>query len=104
MARCKITVLERSFRKEYVDLYVENERKKTLGPCETFSDGQVFITDVVSGPPAGFCPWAWDDLYKVIAAFYANGKFDMWTEGGRTIVACCTDGTRPVYFKIQAIA
>lgn len=39
MARCKITVLERSFRKEYVDLYVENERKKTLGPCETFSDG-----------------------------------------------------------------
>ncbi len=53
MARCKITVLERSFRKEYVDLYVENERKKMLGPCETFSDGQVFITDAVSGPPAG---------------------------------------------------
>lgn len=59
MVKCKITVLKRSFNKEYVDAYVESERKKTLGPCEVFKEGQEFITDVFSASaiPAGFCPW-----------------------------------------------
>ncbi|HWQ45233.1 MAG TPA: TIGR04076 family protein [Longilinea sp.] len=103
MAQSKITVIERSFRKEYVDLIVENERKKTLGPCEVFTEGQTFIVDAAASMPQGFCPWAWNDIYKVIVAFYANGKFDMWTQGGDVIIACCTDGTRPVYFKIEKI-
>ncbi|HPH97731.1 MAG TPA: TIGR04076 family protein [Anaerolineaceae bacterium] len=104
MPQCKITVIKTSFNKELVDLYVEAERKKTLGPCEVFHEGQEFITDVmVGGMPQGFCPWAWDDIFKVLTAFYANGKFDMWTQGGEVIIACCTDGTRPVYFKIEKI-
>ena len=103
MAKVKITVLKTSFNKEYVDLYVEKERRKTLSTCETFKEGQEFITDAVIGMPPGFCPWAWDDIYKVVSAYYANGSFDMWTEGGDTIIACCTDGTRPVYFKIDKL-
>ncbi len=103
MAQCKVTVIERSFRKEYVEQYVEEERKKTLGLCEYFVEGQTFIVDAVSNMPQGFCPWAWNDIYKTIAAYYANGNFGMWTQGGDTIIACCTDGTRPVYFKIEKI-
>lgn len=103
MAQCKVTVIERSFRKEYVEKYVEEERRKTLGLCEYFIEGQTFIVDAVSNMPQGFCPWAWNDMYKVIAAYYANGNFSMWTQGGDTIIACCTDGTRPVYFKIEKI-
>lgn len=103
MSQCRITVLKTSFNKEYVDLYVENERKKTLGPCEMFKEGQEFISDAVSGMPQGFCPWAWDDIYKVLVAYFTNGSFGMWTEGGDVIIACCTDGTRPVYFKIEKI-
>jgi uncharacterized repeat protein (TIGR04076 family) len=103
MAQVKITVLKTSFNKEYVDLYVEKDRRKTLSTCETFKEGQEFITDAVIGMPPGFCPWAWDDIYKVVSAYYANGSFDMWTEGGDTIIACCTDGTRPVYFKIDKL-
>ncbi len=103
MARCKITVVERSFRKGYVDRYVEAERKKTLGPCEVFKEGQTFVVDPAVSMPQGFCPWAWDDIYKVLSAFYANGSFDMWVQGGDTILACCTDGTRPVYFEIQKL-
>jgi uncharacterized repeat protein (TIGR04076 family) len=101
--RCKITVLKTSFNRDLVDLYVENERKKTLGPCEVFKECQESITDVVIGMPQGFCPWAWDDIYKVLVAFFANGNFGMGTQGGDVIVACCTDGTRPVYFKIEKI-
>jgi len=103
MNKVRITVLKTSFNKEYVDLYVENERKKTLSTCEVFKEGQEFITDAVAGIPQGFCPWAWDDIYKVLVAYYANGSFDMWTEGGNTTIACCTDGTRPVFFKIEKI-
>jgi uncharacterized repeat protein (TIGR04076 family) len=101
--KVKITVLKTSFNKEYVDLYVENDRKKTLGTCEVFKEGQEFITDVVIGMPQGFCPWAWDDIYKVLVAYFADGNFGMWTENGNTTIACCTDGTRPVFFKIEKI-
>jgi len=47
MNKCRITVLKTTFNKDLVDLYVENERKKTLGTCEVFKEGQEFITDVV---------------------------------------------------------
>jgi uncharacterized repeat protein (TIGR04076 family) len=102
MANCKITVIERSFRKEYVEQYVEDERKKTLGPCEVFTEGQTFIVDAASASmPQGFCPWAWNDIYKVLVAYFANGSFDMWNQGGNKILACCSDGTRPVYLEIE---
>jgi uncharacterized repeat protein (TIGR04076 family) len=103
MARCRITVLKTSFNQDFVDRYVEDERKKTLGPCEVFKEGQTFMADAVSGMPPGFCPWAWDDLYKVIAAYYAGGSFGMWYQNGDEIIACCTDGTRPVYFKVEKL-
>ncbi|GAP21579.1 TIGR04076 family protein [Leptolinea tardivitalis] len=103
MSKCKITVLKTMFNKDLVDEYVEKERRKTLGPCDVFKEGQVFIADSVSGMPPGFCPWAWDDIYKVITAYYAGGNFGMWYEGGDHLIACCTDGTRPVVFKIEKL-
>jgi uncharacterized repeat protein (TIGR04076 family) len=101
MIRCKITVVKKSFNREFVEQYVEKERRKTLGPCEVFTEGQEFIVEPWAGLPQGFCPWAWDDIYKIIIAFGADGNFGMWTDGGEVILACCTDGTRPVYFKIE---
>jgi uncharacterized repeat protein (TIGR04076 family) len=103
VARVKITVVERSFRKEYVDKYVEEERRKTIGRCEMHTDGEVFVTDAVQGMPKGFCPWAWNDIYKVVVAYVADGDFSMWNQGGNKILACCSDGTRPVYFEIERL-
>ena len=103
MIKCKITVLKTSFNKEYVDLYIEEERKKTLGPCEVFKEGQEFITDVFGGMPSNFCPWAWDDIYKILVGFAADGNYGMWYQNKDIIIACCSDGTRPVYFKIEKI-
>jgi len=103
MIKCKITVLKCGFNKDLVDQYVESERKKTLGPCEVFHEGQEFIVDPFFGLPSGFCPWAWDDIYKVLVGFGADGNFGMWNQNGDCIIACCTDGTRPVTFKIEKI-
>ena len=104
MITCKITVLKRSFNQDYVDLYVQEDRRKTLGPCEVFREGQEFVTDVFSGIPKGFCPWAWDDIYKSLVGFAADGNYGMWYQSKNIIIACCTDGTRPVYFKIEKIS
>ncbi len=103
MIKCKITVLKRSFNKELVDQYVENSRKINFGPCEVFKEGQEFLTDVFGGIPQGFCPWAWDDIYKVLVAFAADGNFGMWYQNKDNLIACCTDGTRPVIFKIEKV-
>ena len=103
MNKVKITVLRRGFNKDFVDQYVERERARTLGPCEVFREGQEFVVDPIAGIPEGFCTWAWDDLYKVLVAYSAGGGFGEWYEGGDTIIACCTDGTRPVYFKLEKL-
>ncbi|MDP3179891.1 MAG: TIGR04076 family protein [Spirochaetaceae bacterium] len=103
MAKCRITVLKTTFNKDLVDLYVSEERKKTIGPCEVFKEGQEFEADAVSGMPQGFCAWAWDDIYKVVVGYFADGDFGMWYRNGKEIIACCTDGTRPVIFKIEKL-
>ena len=103
MVKCKITVLKRQLFQDIADQYVEKERKKTYGRCEVFKEGQEFITDVLSGIPDGFCTWAWNDIYKSLVGFYAEGNFGMWYENKNIIIACCTDGVRPVIFKIEKI-
>jgi uncharacterized repeat protein (TIGR04076 family) len=103
-SKVKITVLRRGFNKDFVDQYVKRERAATLGPCEVFREGQEFVVDAIEGMPAGFCAWAWDDLYKVLISYWSGGKFGEWYEDGDTIVCCCSDGTRPVYFKLEKLA
>jgi len=51
--------------------------------------------------PEGFCVWAWDDLFKHLAVLHFGGDFP-WAEEGTT-VACCTDGARPVSFRLERI-
>lgn len=46
---------------------------------------------------------AWDDIFKSLIGFFTNGDFGMWYQRKGPIIACCTDGTRPVIFKIEKI-
>jgi uncharacterized repeat protein (TIGR04076 family) len=103
MIKCKITVLRRSLNQDLINEYVEPDRRTTLGPCEVFKEGQEFLTDVFGEIPRGFCPWAWDDIYKALVGFASGGNFGMRYERKDCLIACCTDGTRPVIFKIEKI-
>jgi uncharacterized repeat protein (TIGR04076 family) len=103
MIKCKITVIRRSFNRQIVNRNIADERKKTLGKREVFKVGQEFVTDVFGTIPVGFCPWAWDDIYKDLVGFASNGNFGMWYQDPNSIIACCTDGTRPVIFRIEKI-
>ena len=58
MARCKITVLKRTFHQDLIDEYSKEGLAEQIGPCNRFEDGQEFTLDESLAPPMGFCPWA----------------------------------------------
>jgi uncharacterized repeat protein (TIGR04076 family) len=97
MDNCKITVLKKDFYQEMVDLCPVETRKRILGPCQVFNVGQEITVSPFTELPQGFCPWAWDDIFKTIALLMEDNT------PGACSIACCTDGTRPVTFKIEKI-
>jgi uncharacterized repeat protein (TIGR04076 family) len=89
--KCKITVLKKTFEEE---LY----RKFPYGSasaCGRLEEGQVFITSSRWDPPEGFCLWAWSDLQAMIHSIHEGSEI--------TKISCCTDGLRPVTFKLERI-
>jgi uncharacterized repeat protein (TIGR04076 family) len=90
--KCRITVLRKDFNP---DLYRAHPYGEPAA-CSRFEVGQVFLTGNPWDPPAGFCPWAWGDLHPVIQRIHA---------GNPTVMdSCCTDGLRPVSFRLEAVA
>ena len=99
---CKITVLKRMFNQDLADEY----RLPHLpsGPCKFFTEGQEFIVDYFAERPEDFaCDWAWDDIHKILMVLMTRGNFGTWMKNDNTFVACCTDGIKPVVFKVERI-
>jgi uncharacterized repeat protein (TIGR04076 family) len=93
--KVKITVLKRLFHKDLVDKYTENPTD--WKPCQVFKEGESFIVseDKPWECPPGFCGWAWADIQKIV--------WGMARGGPRLMITCCTDGFRPVIFKLERI-
>jgi uncharacterized repeat protein (TIGR04076 family) len=54
--------------------------------------------------PAGFdCEWAWDDIHKIVFAMVQDGEFSRWMRDPNTFISCCTDGIKPVVFKLEKV-
>lgn len=74
------------------------------GPCPFFSEGQEFTVKYLAERPADFCcDWAGDDIHKIIMILMTNGNFGTWMKNENTFVTCCTDGIKPVVFKVERI-
>jgi uncharacterized repeat protein (TIGR04076 family) len=99
-SRLKITVLRRFKPEEVIDEQVV--KGSPISACDVYRDGQVFYVEDNGLMPEGFCDWAWDDLYKVVQTLRFNGNFHWFDEPGVS-VNCCTDGLRPVVFKIERV-
>jgi uncharacterized repeat protein (TIGR04076 family) len=102
MRACKITVLKRLYHE---DLAVEYRRPDVpRGPCKFFTEGQEFIVNEVGERPEGFdCGWAWDDIQKLVLSMQLDGDFSNWMKNGDNFIACCTDGIKPVVFRLEKI-
>ncbi len=87
----KITVLKKTINNDWNKQFRDREGEM----CNVFSEGQEFIVKSPWSAPEGFCHWAWADIrtyiHLVNAASFKNS------------VACCTDGFRPVFFKIEKV-
>jgi uncharacterized repeat protein (TIGR04076 family) len=88
-AKCKITVVKRTLNDEWNKEF----RGGKVKLCDKFQDGQEFAVESPYRKPEGFCDWAWGDIRTYIH-LVDLGKFE-------ASVNCCTDGFRPVFFKIE---
>ncbi len=99
-SRVRITVLKKLTSKE---IFGDTPPLgKSVEACPVFEVGQEFAVGEDGGMPEGFCHWAWNDLYKVVAALRYGATWEPGkTEEGAPTVHCCTDGLRPVIFKLE---
>jgi len=97
MPKVKITVLKRTLHQDVIGEYAPGD----MSPCHIFQDGQEFIIDRDTTPPEGFCAWAYADIHRYIVLIRHDGNPRLKHKG--TAIACCTDGFRPVVFKIARI-
>jgi uncharacterized repeat protein (TIGR04076 family) len=69
--------------------------------CERMKVGQVYVSRQLN-MPEGFCGWAWADIQRDVAHLAMDGDFP-WIKKKGSMVSCCTDGLRPVVFKLERV-
>lgn len=103
MFKCRIIVEKRSHFPELIEKYLDRDyQKEGFGPCELFSEGQEFVVSDPNLMPSGFCAWAWVDIHRELTTLMMGGNLD-WMNKSGTALTCCTDGFRPVVFRLERI-
>lgn len=122
----KVTVLDKKLYPELQEKYCSNP-KSGMCPCYNVGDEFLFKRNdeydhfwhggintlvrtngnpelVAGGPKIPFCSEAWDAISRYIYTGLQGGSIMKdWMKEENTMIACCSDGTRPVIFKIERI-
>ena len=124
--KVKVTVID---KKLFPELQTEYCADPNSGMCPCYNAGDEFIferygiaddfwhmglntlkqTSNVAGEIAGgtgfpHCSEAWDAISRYIYAGLQGGSIMRgWMNNERVMIACCSDGTRPVIFKIERL-
>ena len=94
----RITVMKRAFHEDLIGEHFPEAVGK-LTACPVFQDGQTFdIKGIFPTKPNGFCDWAWADIQRNVAMACMGAKMP-----SGCAFTCCSDGLRPVTFRIEAI-
>jgi uncharacterized repeat protein (TIGR04076 family) len=103
MPTARITVVKKLVNMDLIkELATPSFREKSAEGCDRFEVGEVFDVDW-DQIPAGFCTWAWADIQRDVASMLM-GADAHWVVPKGTIVTCCTDGFRPVVFKVERLS
>ena len=94
----KITVLKKLNTGEVFDEYAAES--STL-ECSAVSEGVEYVSSRMQ-MPEGFCSWAWADIQRDVIHMGLGGDFP-WMKKPGVMISCCTDGLRPVVFKLERI-
>jgi uncharacterized repeat protein (TIGR04076 family) len=100
MSRIRITVLKCL---EVPDLAADYAPSGSWDAC-WMREGDVFEVDGGSDypTPEGFCSWAWADIQRDVTML-RYGADPPWIRIPGTAIASCTDGRKPVVFKIERV-
>lgn len=122
----KVTVLDTKCYPEIQEQYCMDPKS---GPCPCYNPGDEFIfrrdderddfwhiglntliktngdpDKVAGGPKMPFCSEAWDAIARYIYTGLQGGSIMKgWMKEENTMITCCSDGTRPVIFKIERL-
>ena len=94
----KITVLKKIRTDEIFEEYASEIAKSV---CPSVKEGVEYVSKNMN-IPEGFCGWAWADIQRDVAHLSLGGDFPWIKEKGE-MVSCCTDGLRPVIFKLERV-
>ncbi|GAA0107601.1 TIGR04076 family protein [Clostridium tertium] len=98
--KVKITVLKKEFYKDYAEEYLTSGA--LAGSCSELEIGAEFIYEGGAKMPNNFCPYAWQDIYSSVSVLSGSKDIDnTWYKNSKTKIICCTDGIRPVVFKLE---
>jgi len=75
---------------------------KELDPvCTRLNEGDTFIAQK-GACPQGFCGTAFADIHRDITHLRFGGSYP-WMEEQGVAYSCCTDGLRPVIFRLERV-
>ena len=124
--KVKLTVIDKKCYPELQMLYCADPNS---GPCPCYNVGDEFIfyrdderddfwhmglntlvktsgdpDKVAGGPKIPHCSELWDAISRYIYTGLQGGSIMKgWMAKENEMIACCSDGTRPVIFKIERI-
>ena len=101
MSQVKITVLKKMYNEEYSLEYTQSNAPA----CDSFEVGEEFIVENPVRPPEEFCAWAWVDIQRSVQTLLRGGNFSDtgWMKKNNELIVSCSDGIRPVIFKIERV-
>jgi len=98
----KITVIKKLSAKEIYGKPLAEVTDDFPAYCDRLEVGKEFVVDESGAMPAGFCTWAWHDIYPAVTGLRFGGNYP-WMKQDGMIYSCCSDGARPVFFKIERL-
>lgn len=124
--KVKVTVIDKKLYSELQEKYCADP-KSGMCPCYNVGDEFIFERDenndhfwhgglntlvktnadpntVAGGPKMPHCSEAWDAISRYIYTGLQGGSIMKdWMKHENEMICCCSDGTRPVIFKIERI-
>lgn len=103
MAKCKITILKKTLHKELAEEYCQGDVQE----CNRCTVGEEYIADSIKEPEGFPCSGAWASFSNLLFVLLQGGNFGPsswnWMKNDDTMITCCSDGVRPVLFKLERI-
>jgi uncharacterized repeat protein (TIGR04076 family) len=101
-SKVKITVAKKLDTKDIFKTQMPETSDDFKTMCTLWEEGKEFIVQEDGKLPSDFCSWAWHDIHREISILRFGGNFP-WMKKPGIVYSCCTDGLRPVIFKLERV-